>query len=56
MFSSLDQNHGEVRIRVVRRVRGTLGNPALERRRRRRWECRRGISLASGVDGTYRFG
>ena len=29
----LDQNHGEVRIRIVRCVWGTFWNPALERRR-----------------------
>jgi len=34
--SLLDQNHGEVRVRIMRCVRGTLGNPALKGGRWRR--------------------
>ncbi len=50
----LDQNHGEVRVRIMRCIGGTFRNPALEGRRWCRGKCRCGIRLASGVNGSYR--
>jgi hypothetical protein len=49
----LDQDHGEVRMGIMRCIRGTLGNPALVGSWWGRRKRRRGICLAGCVDGTY---
>ena len=54
--SLLYQNHGKVRIRIMRRIGGTFRNPALEGRRWCRWKCRCGVRLAGGIDGSYGVG
>jgi len=55
LIALLDQDHGEVRIWIMRCIRGALGDPALVGRRWGRRKCGRAIHFAGCADGAYGF-